>query len=204
MKYIDNIIGSNKLDLFPFWIIPGLIIASYIGIILKNYLLPLLKFYYERKREQKDEDRKIFSEADKVIEDLEKITKKFLKCLDKLQNDIKSNKVEKPFLLEFVSLSTIFFNHIISICDKVEKGFITKTSNIVDLINIMVKHKYNKKDNFIIDTYKALKKGCKNLSIDIEPLRNDKYDVIYRVYKSNFPLYKRCIGFFYKGVFDIN
>jgi hypothetical protein len=94
---------------------------------------------------------------------------------------------------------------LITICDGVEKGFSTRTGNISNIINRVLKYKYNKKDNLIIDCYNVIEKahGLAGRPLNMTLLRINEYDVIFRVYKSGFPFYKRCIGIFYKKIFEI-
>ena len=184
---ILNLVKSGEI---PLWI------AIIIGVsILLNCFLPFFKFRYEMYKDKRDEKRENFLKAINAMGDLNKSLGEFAAFI----NDLKSNKIETSDLTKYVIIDK-FLENLMTICDGVEQGFMTKTGNISQNLNCVLKHKYDKRDNLIIDVYNAVKKVDKSFN---EPLRIDEYDVLFRVYKSGFPFHKRLIGLFYTKIFDI-
>ena len=137
-----NLVKSGQI---PLWLV--IIIA---GSFLLNFLLPFFKFRHEIDKAKRDEERKNFLEAKSAIGDLKQRREEFVAYINDLVTKIKSNKIKNSDLAKYEIIDN-FFDDLMTICDGVERGFTTKTGNISNMINCILKHKYDKKDNLIID-----------------------------------------------------
>jgi len=203
LKNAYELVEQGKI---PIWLLVIFIVSIIVNILLtvSKTLIPYFQYRLEKYKIKKEEERKSFENAERRIGDLKERKKGFVSELTNLSNKIKEGSINQDSLNRSISVFDDFFDDIMIICEGVEKGFVAKTGNVNNIVTAILKHKYDKKDNLIVDIHNAIKKSYTKLNMSFdEPVRISKYEILFRSYKKNLPFYKRFFGIFIKKALDI-
>lgn len=168
-------------------------------------LTPLFDFFYKVYQDGKKAKKENYKDAEPKMNNLKEKQESFFKSLIRLKNRIDNSSITQKDIQEFTSKVDDLLGDLLFICDGIESGCLAKNTHLTNTINTLLKHKHDKKDNMIIDTHNSLKNAYSGIGIDFkQPARIDTYDILFRVYRSNFSCWTRFRGFFCNKVFNIN
>ena len=197
----DLIIKFAKDHTLPNWL--ALVFLFLISLVKS---VPYFEYRYKVWKDKRSEEKQNFLEAKNAMGDLNIKLAQFLDCLSKLKKDINSKKVSEKAIIDATKVFDSFFDDLNTICEGIDRGFILRSDSIQNIVNCVVKHKHDMKDNLITDTYDAVSNGFSLLGKpQIGSLRiSTRYGRIFKIYRCSFSFFTRGKGLLDEKVFDIN
>lgn len=142
---------------------------------------------------------KTFEETLKKIESLKSQENKLHESIFSLCDRLRTDEITADFSVFLVGICLVtdkFLDDVCIMCQGIDEGYLVRTDVFDDIINGILKCKYDKKDNMIIDIHNAISKGYDKIGLKLPPTRISRYERIFKRYKKNLPLLTRLRGLF--------